>query len=917
MNPEPCRSELLDRIAALEIRLATEGERVEKASRESEQLLSVFNTIRDVIFQLTVEPEDQFRFVSVNAAFLRVTGLSREMVVGKTVNEVIPEPSLTMVLGKYRQAIENNVVVSWEETSDYPAGRLTGEVSVAPVFDDKGSCTHLVGLVHDITERKRAETALRESEERFRTVADTAPVMIWMSGLDQSCIFFNKAWLEFRGRTMEQEIGAGWVEGVHPDDVDHCLATYSASFHARRAFQMEYRLRRADGEYRWVLDNGTTRYREGQFAGYIGSCTDVTEQKLLQEQLRRKQARLLHSQRLAHVGSWELDVATGRLRWSDEMYRIYGLPNDTRPDFEMFLNRVHPKDRGIIAEAQSKAVLTDAPFSVQFRITKPNGDMRFIRSTLEAIKNDNGALFRLAGAAQDVTEQVKATELLRESEARLKSAERMAHVGNWTWDIVANRVSWSEELFRIMGQQQDHEPGYEKALQMVAPEDRGRVEQWVRDCLDEKRGSPIEVRIVRPIGDMRTVVCTPEVILDEDGSPGHLFVACQDVTDDRRAQEEWFANQNLEGLETLASGVAHDFNNLLGAVLARTELAMVEVAGGSHPDEELKAIRDVAIRGSEIVRQLTHYAGKESDALEPVDLSEVIQGMLALLNASVSRHAVLVIDLAKALPPVQARAAQVSQVVMNLVVNVSESIGDREGVIRVTATHVKVGGLEAIGNTLSAGDYVQLEVSDSGRGISSETQAKMSYPFFSRKFSGRGLGLAVVHGIVRNLRGAIRVLSEPEKGTRFQVLLPCAEAGAKPVAGRLSPAEQFAPPPRAAAVLIVEHEEQLRHAVAKMLRKAGLQAFGAESACTAVDFLRARPGKIDLILLDLIIPASSSRQVVAEAALTQPHAKVIATSDYSEEVTRLLIRSPLVCGFIRKPFQLDELVQTLWTALFS
>jgi PAS domain S-box-containing protein len=193
----------------------------------------------------------------------------------------------------------------------------------------------------------------------------------------------------------------------------------------------------------------------------------------------------------------------------------------------------------------------------------------------------------------------------------------MTHVGNWTWDIKANRVSWSEEIFRIMGQPQDYQPGYEESLQMVAPGDRDRVDGWVRDCLTEKRGNLVEFRIVRPSGEVRTVVCTAEVLLDEDGSAERMYGAFQDVTDARREQEESFARQKLESLGTLASGIAHDFNNLLGAVLAQTELAMAELGSGSDANEELNSIRDVAIRGSEIVRQLMIYAGKESDVLEP------------------------------------------------------------------------------------------------------------------------------------------------------------------------------------------------------------------------------------------------------------------------------------------------------------
>ena len=247
-----------------------ERSRAEEALRENEQrLASIYDTVRDVIFHLAVEPEGRFRFVSVNAAFLKTTGLSRETVVGKKVNDVIPEPSLTMVLGKYRRAIEEKSAVLWEETSDYPTGRLTGEVCVVPVFDDKGVCTHLVGSVHDVTGRKRAEGALRESEQRFRILADSAPVLIWVAGTDKLCTFFNKPWLDFTGRTMEQELGDGWASGVHPDDLDRCWAIYSSSFDARRGFQMEYRLRRFDGEYRWILDQGEPLYRSGEFTGYV------------------------------------------------------------------------------------------------------------------------------------------------------------------------------------------------------------------------------------------------------------------------------------------------------------------------------------------------------------------------------------------------------------------------------------------------------------------------------------------------------------------------------------------------------------------------------------------------------------------------------------------------------------------------
>ena len=166
---------------------------------------------------------------------------------------------------------------------DFRLRRMDGSaiwvsISCKPMYDDR-VCVGLLGLFTDISERRRAESDVRESEERFRLMPDTAPVMIWVSGPDKLCIFFNQPWLNFTGRTLEQELGNGWAEGVHSDDLDRCFTTYSSAFDARRSFQMEYRLKRADGQYRWILDNGIPLYRGGEFSGYVGSCVDITRSR--------------------------------------------------------------------------------------------------------------------------------------------------------------------------------------------------------------------------------------------------------------------------------------------------------------------------------------------------------------------------------------------------------------------------------------------------------------------------------------------------------------------------------------------------------------------------------------------------------------------------------------------------------------
>src|SRR5262249_32748643 len=297
------------------------------------------------------------------------------------------------------------------------------------------------------------------------------------------------------------------------------------------------------------------------------------------------------------------------------------------------------------------------------------------------------------------------------------------------------------------------------------------------------------------------------------------------------------------------------------------------------------------------------------------DLSNIVEQMLALLKVSVSKHAVIIADLAQNLPAIAGSPAQLRQIVMNLITNASDAIGDRDGVIRViTRRGPLVGESASVTESSPEGDYLTLEVSDTGSGMSPETQSRVFDPFYTTKSAGHGLGLAVVSGIVRGLGGAIRIKSEPGKGSTFQVLLPCAEAPGTVTIYPVSVGD-LASPSRDAGVLAVEDEDPLRQAIVRMLRKRGFEVLEASNGSAAIDLLRANAIKIDVILLDMTIPGASSREVVAEAAQTRPEARVVLTSAYSEEILTPAIAGSQICGFIRKPFQFEELVRTLRNAL--
>jgi PAS domain S-box-containing protein len=504
----------------------------------------------------------------------------------------------------------------------------------------------------------------------------------------------------------------------------------------------------------------------------------------------------------------------------------------------------------------------------------------------------------------------KAREL-RISEDRLKNAERLAHVGHWDWNVKTNELSWSEEVSRILGVPQDYVPSYEGIVQAVIPEDRERLKRWIKECLARRDGQSIEFQITQPNGDSRTISCTSEVSMDGEGMPKRFFGACQDVTDSRRTQQEDFARQKLESVGVLAGGIAHDFNNLLGGVLAQAELGLEESRAGLYPYKALTAIRNVAVRGSEIVRQLMIYAGKDNEAPGFVDISKVVLETFELLKLSVSKRVVLATDLGSELPPVWASPAQIRQIVMNLVTNASEAIADGDGVVRVITRHVTSPCAQATARGLAEGHYLQLEVSDTGCGMSRETQTKVFDPFFSTRGAGHGLGLAVVHGIVRSLRGAIYVASEVGHGSTFQVWLPCAEAPAEATGKRASTVGESSPHSREFIVLVVEDEDSLRLAVVGMLRRLGVSVLGAADGTTAIELLRANRSKIDVILLDMTIPGASSHEVLAEAAQTRPSIRVILTSAYSQEMLRSSMSASQVHGFIRKPYRIGDLVQTL------
>jgi PAS domain S-box-containing protein len=481
----------------------------------------------------------------------------------------------------------------------------------------------------------------------------------------------------------------------------------------------------------------------------------------------------------------------------------------------------------------------------------------------------------------------------------------------WFSDV-QNRLTFvNNEFLRFTGQSYEELLG-DRWRDPIHPDDVPHIEALYAAYLERPAAYQVEFRMRRADGEYRHMVSSMgprfagETYLGWAGST-------IDITDLKHRQHEDLARQKLESVGTLAGGIAHDFNNLLGAVLAQAELAQAELADGSSPEAELNSIREIAMRGSKIVRELMIYAGKESQSLELVDVSEAVEEMLALLKISVSKHVTFRTELLQDLPKVRAASAQISQLIMNLVTNSSEALGDRDGVIGITTRRVMIGyASPGEPQGLAHGEYVQVAVSDTGCGVPPEIRTSIFDPFFSTKGGGRGFGLAMVHRIVEGLGGAINLASEPGQGTTFEILLPKAESPSDATCEPVAEDGQRTRQPKAIAVLIVEDEDALRQAVSMVLGKRGFHVIEAPDGSVALNVLRLRATPLDVLFLDITIPGASAREVLLEARRIRPELQVIVTSAYPEEMAGSFLESTIE-HFMRKPYEIDDLVRLIHT----
>jgi PAS domain S-box-containing protein len=410
-------------------------------------------------------------------------------------------------------------------------------------------------------------------------------------------------------------------------------------------------------------------------------------------------------------------------------------------------------------------------------------------------------------------------------------------------------------------------------------------------------------------------------VRDANGRMVAIVEIARDVTARKRAEHErqtlearLLQVKNLESLGVLAGGVAHDFNNLLTSILGNSDLALAHLPTSSPARAHLKHIERAAQRAADLARQMLNYSGHGQFVIRPVCLGEVVRTRLGFLRSALPRHVTLETLIADTMPAIDGDTDQLSQLLMNVIANAIEAIGDRPGTIHVVlgqqhCRRVDLSGMY-LDEHLPEGDYASLEITDTGAGMAPEIQARMFEPFFTTKFTGRGLGLAAVLGIVRGHRGAVRVASEPGRGTTMRFLFPASgqwnASAADSTASAPTPARVTTAP--SGHILVIDDEETVRSVARMILERAGFTVVTAASGAEGIARFREAGGRFQAILLDMRLPIVTSQQVCEELVRIRPDVRVILSSGYLEDEAVEGFDRQRIAGYLQKPYRFDELI---------
>lgn len=768
----------------------------------------------------------------------------------------------------------------------------------------------------DITAERREVEALLRLEERWRFALDGAGMGVWDWDIATGKVRVSSAWKRMHGVTEVRGIYEDWVDRLHPEDRERAIGLVQEHVLGEAPeYSSEHRIRRPDGVEVWVLDRGRVCGwgPDGAPRRVVGVVTELTPVVALRERLRESEERFRSAFEWAAIGK-ALVLPDGRfLAVNRSFCEITGYSEEellTR-DFQAI---THPDDLAVSC-ARSEELLRGerGSFQLEKRYIRKDGRAVWVRLTESMIREADGRPKYFVSQVEDITARRAAEAALAASEARYRALVEASDDPIAAFDRDGRFLYANAATGRMWGRPPEALVGRSFA-DLLPPERAERRMVDLRAVFSAAHVVEVEREVPTAAG-VRLYSVKGVPVADAAGVVTKVIMLGRDITEQRRIETERLAMveraqkaQRLDSLSAMAGGVAHDLNNLLAVILGHADCARLDAPPNSDLSDSLDQIGDAARRAGELARQLLTVTGKAIRRPTQVGLPALVRDAAACLRPTLPRSCTIQLELAAA--AVEGDPAQLRQVLTNLLLNAAQAIERVGGTITVR-TGVRALGPGADGVVdpdLSEGTYAFVAVRDDGCGMTPEVQARVFEPFFSTKGSGRGLGLAVVHGVARGHHGSVRVVSEPGGGTEIEVLLPSslpAQAVASP------PAPEVETIRGQGLVLVIDDERAIRDSLRRSLMRLGFEVLAFESGQEALRFFRNDAPSVVLVVLDLLMPGMDGVEVLRELRKVRPDVQVVISSGFSGPLTLRDIHGAERVRFLPKPYGLDELQSVL------
>ncbi len=849
-------------------------------------------------------------FLSVNKAAIGQYGYSREEFLGLTLRDIHPAEDIPLLLRHLARAKED----PGQKMGLWRHRKKDGTVFAVEInafnVEFQGRPARLV-VATDVTERKRMEASLVESEARLRTYLESASEGIVVVDRAGRIEYVNARTEEMFGYPRRQLLGES-IETLLPE-------RYHARHAERRAeyitaprvrpmgIGMELVGLRSDGS-EFPVEVGLSAVPDGSIQ--IAFVNDISARKRSETALRESEQRFRNLVEMTSDGVWETDECGNFTYVSPQVRGVLG-----REPAEMLgkttFDFMAPEEAERVRPMYQQKVRAGAPLNrIEQIMLRADGAEVVVENNGVPFFDAQGALRGYRGIARDITERRKGDQALRESEASLSRAQRMAHLGNWEENMVTGELRWSDEVFRIFNVSETSPLKREDFFAMVHPEDQAAVRAAVAEAMRTGRPYNIDHRIVLADGAERHVREYAELVFDESGCCVRMVGTVQDITEYKRLEEQLRQSQRMEAVGRLAGGVAHDFNNLLTIISGYSELLLGQTGEDTPERKDLLEISKAAKRAAALTRQLLAFSRRQILQLRVINLNTVIADLDQMLRRLIGEDVELRLSLDPNLGMARADPTQIEQVIMNLAVNARDAM-PQGGRLLIETCRAELDEFYAASHPdVQPGSYTVIAVSDTGTGIPSEILPHIFEPFFTTKArdKGTGLGLSTVYGIVKQSGGTIYVYSEPGHGTTFKIYFPLVEDVTGLVRQLPAPA---AVARGSEAILVVEDEQAVRTLIRNILEAHGYSVVEAHRGKEALEILQQRAEPVDLMITDVVMPEMSGRELAEFATVLAPRMKVLYISGYTDDA--IVNHGVLGSGvpFLQKPFTQEALTRKI------